>query len=136
MRKKELAATARLARQEASVDTPTPSSSELVPSLIPIAPTEREGDTNRPKKRNQKKTSCTRPGCEVDWIIDPRTPHKKFCSPLCDNALRAAIARVERYYLSRGYVGAITASNSMQVLLAKPGSRVQLRAFESVVLRC
>ena len=32
-------------------------------------------------------------------------PHKKFCSPLCANALRAAATRVERYYKSRGCIG-------------------------------
>ena len=55
---------------------------------------------------------------------------------MCDNALRAASTRVQRYYLSQGYVGAITPRNRMNVLLAKPGSRGQLRAFQSVVLRC
>ena len=55
---------------------------------------------------------------------------------MCDNALRAAATRVERYYLPRGYIGKIISANRMNVLLAKPGSRGQLRAFESVVLRC
>lgn len=96
----------------------------------------REGDTNRTKSLDTQKSSCQRPGCSADWTIDPRTPHKKFCSSLCDNALRAAVARVDRYYKSLGYVGAITARNRMQVLLARPGSRVQLRAFQRVVLRC
>lgn len=95
-----------------------------------------EGDTNRPKKLRRAKTSCRRPGCGTNWIIEPRTPHKKFCSSLCDKALRAAVARVQRYYHWLGYVGAITSGNRMQVLLAVPGSRSQLRAFERVVLRC
>jgi hypothetical protein len=55
---------------------------------------------------------------------------------LCDNALRAACARVERYYMAQGSIGKITSANRLNVLLAKPGSRGQLRAFESVVLRC
>lgn len=96
----------------------------------------REGDTNRSKSRIGQKSSCQRPGCGADWRNDPRAPHKKFCSSLCDNALRAAVARVTRYYKALGYVGAITSSNRMQVLLARPGSRVQLRAFERVILRC
>jgi len=95
-----------------------------------------EGDTKPPKKRRPKKSSCRRPGCIDDSNIDLRTPHKKFCSPLCANALRAAATRVERYYKSRGCIGAMTSFNRMKVLLAKPGSRAQLRAFESVVLRC
>ena len=102
----------------------------------PVSPLPPEGYTNPPKHRPTKKSSCRRPGCFVSWVIDPRTPHKKFCSSMCDNALRAACTRVERYYLSRGYVGKIISSNRMKVLLAKPGSRGQLRAFESVVLRC
>ena len=69
------------------------------------------------------------PGCFVDWNFDLRTPHKKFCSSLCDNALRAACARVERYYKARGSIGRITSANRMNVLLAKPGSRAQLRGF-------
>lgn len=96
----------------------------------------REGDTNSTKDRFRKECSCWRCGCYSTWEADPRTPHKKFCSPLCVNALRAAATRVERYYQSRQIVGSITSRNRMQVLLAKPGSRAQLRAFESVVLRC
>lgn len=96
----------------------------------------RESDTKLPKSRFRKNSFCKRPGCYVAWFVDPRTPHKKFCSSMCDNALRAASTRVQRYYLSQGYVGAITPRNRMNVLLAKPGSRGQLRAFQSVVLRC
>ena len=44
--------------------------------------------------------------------------------------------RVERYYYSLQIVGAITPGNRLKVLFAKPGSRAQLRAFESVALRC
>ena len=55
---------------------------------------------------------------------------------MCDNALRAACARVERYYKACDSTGRITSANRMHVLLAKPGSRAQLRVFESVVLRC
>ena len=122
-RKKELAATTQLAIQE-------------VPTELPQSNSPREGDTNRLKSCRRKKSSCRRPGCKVDWQFDPRTPHKKYCSPLCDNALRAAAARVERYFKARGNLGAITRHNRLKVLLAKPGSRGQLRAFESVVLRC
>lgn len=96
----------------------------------------REGDTKLPKSRFRKISFCKRPGCYVSWCVDPRTPHKKLCSSLCDNALRAACARVERYYMAQGSIGKITSANRLNVLLAKPGSRVQLRAFESVVLRC
>ena len=103
---------------------------------IQSSPTAREGDTNRTKMLRRRKAFCRRPGCGNDWIIEPITPHKKFCSSLCDKALRAAAARVQRYYHWLGYVGAITSGNRMQVLLAVPGSRAQLRAFERVVLRC
>jgi hypothetical protein len=96
----------------------------------------REGDTKRPKSRTRKNSFCKRPGCYIAWFVDPRAPHKKFCSSMCDNALRAASTRIQRYYLSQGYVGAITPRNRMNILLAKPGSRGQLRAFQSVVLRC
>ncbi len=102
---------------------------------MPVVP-EREGDTNLTKPRSSKESFCHRFGCLATWYSDPRTPHKKFCSPLCSNALRAAVMRVERYYHARQSVGAITARNRMQVLLARPGSRAQLRAFESVVLLC
>jgi hypothetical protein len=96
----------------------------------------RESDTKLPKSRFRKNSFCKRPGCYIAWFVDPRTPHKKFCSSMCDNALRAASTRVQRYYQSQGYVGAITPRNRMNVLLAKPGSRGQVRAFQSVVLRC
>lgn len=109
----------------------TPTATESGPHSSP-----REGDTNLPKTRRPKKSFCHRPGCSVGWNLDPRAPHKKLCSSLCDNALRAACARVERYYKSRGSIGRITPANRQQVLLAKPGSRAQLRLFESVVLRC
>jgi len=120
-RKKELAATAHAASHAGSVQ----------PSL-----TAREGDTNLTKTGHRQKSSCHRPGCVADWIADPRIRHKKFCSFRCDNALRAAVTRVDRYYKSLGHVGAITSRNRLQVLLAVPGSRAQLRAFERVVLRC
>jgi len=96
----------------------------------------REGDTNTPKTHRTKKYSCQRSGCFVSWNFDPRIPHKKLCSSLCDNALRAACARMSRYYKTQGAIGRITSANRMNVLLAKPGSRAQLRAFQSIVLRC
>gem|GEM_PF-4461563 len=115
----------------------SPDPPELIQSpVVPVLTTKREGYTNSAKSTDDKKSSCLRPGCFVSWKIDPRTPHKKYCSLLCDNALRAAATRVERYYRLRDYIGAITPRNRMKVLLAKPGSRVQLRAFQSVVLRC
>lgn len=123
LRKKELAATAQR------------ESSGMVAELAQ-ANSPREGDINWPKIACSKKSSCRRPGCEVEWEIDPRSPHKKHCSSLCNNALRAAAVRVERYYKGRGCVGAITRHNRLKVLLAKPGSRGQLRSFESAVLRC
>jgi len=44
---------------------------------------------------------------------------------MCDNALRAAATRVERYYLSRGYVGRITSANRMNVLLVDGFKRLR-----------
>ena len=102
----------------------------------PVLLSPAEGYTNLPKSRRTKNSRCQRSGCFVSWDVDRRTPHKKFCSLLCDNALRAACARVERYYMAQGSIGKITSANRLNVLLAKPGSRGQLRAFESVVLRC
>ena len=107
-----------------------------VSPVVPALTTEREGYTNYAKSTDDKKSFCLRLGCFVSCEIDPRTPHKKYCSHLCDNALRAAVTQVERYYRSRDCIGAITSRNRMKVLLVKPGSCVQLRVFQSVVLRC
>jgi ribosomal protein L35 len=114
--------------------TLTPAGSQTLvdqPSVIQC-----EGYTQGPKSAFSQKKFCQRFGCTVSWEIDPRTPHKKYCSRLCDNDLHAASVRVERFYKSLGHFGGITSANRTKVLLAKPGSRSQLRAFQSVVLRC
>lgn len=106
---------------------------EPVPAQPP--PETRERDTNPSFLHRPPSSSCQRPGCSNAWEPNRCTPHKKYCSPCCDNALRAASARVQRYYRARGSRGAITRYNRWDVLLAKPGSRGQLRAFESARLR-
>lgn len=74
-----------------------------------------------------QKSFCHCSSSYVAWTFDPRIPHKKFCSSLCDNALRIASARVERYYKARGSIGSITAAKHMIVFLSKP---VRVRSLE------
>ncbi len=66
----------------------------------------REGDTNPTKNRACKKYGCWRSGCYATWRADSRTPHKKYCSSLCVNALRAA-ARDYQFDDGKGCIGII-----------------------------
>jgi hypothetical protein len=57
-------------------------------------PPERVGDTQAPP---EKKSCCHRPGCYERFIPDPRTPHQKYCSPECAQAMRRVLVREQRY---------------------------------------
>jgi hypothetical protein len=41
----------------------------------------------------EKKFSCQRPGCYEQFVVSPRSPGQKFCSPLCRQALRCVLRR-------------------------------------------
>ena len=60
----------------------------------------REGHHQSPLR---KKIRCHRPGCYNRFVASPRSPLQQFCSPLCREALRAALA-IERRW-QEGCVG-------------------------------
>ena len=70
------------------------------------SPTHRQVDKNginagcvgKCNKKNFAEYLCSRPGCYELFSLEPRAPHKKFCSPLCRNALRRVLQR-EAYWL-------------------------------------
>lgn len=84
VRRKEREALAEKFEQEQS-----PPSDQLEPS--------REGYT---KETAHEKSGCHRPGCYRRFTPRPQTPHRKFCSPQCRNALRRVILR-ERLWIAR-----------------------------------
>jgi hypothetical protein len=44
-----------------------------------------------------EKSSCARPGCYELFVPAPRSPHQRFCSCLCRQALRRVIQRETRW---------------------------------------
>jgi hypothetical protein len=64
------------------------------PAVEPAAPCEREGYHQADK---HEKTPCRRPGCYESFAFSARSPLKKFCSPLCRQALRRVLEREARW---------------------------------------
>tara|TARA_R110002111_G_scaffold239418_3_gene301082 strand:- start:752 stop:1036 length:285 start_codon:yes stop_codon:yes gene_type:complete len=59
-----------------------------------VAATPSEGDT---KAAPEKKSCCHRPGCYEQFIAAPQTPHQKYCSPECYQAMRRVLIREKRW---------------------------------------
>jgi hypothetical protein len=48
----------------------------------------------------EKNFFCQRPGCYESFVVSPRSPTQKFCSPLCRQALRS-VERREAFWCKR-----------------------------------
>jgi len=78
-----------------------PSVSEPVapspPVTGPPAPAACEGQ--RPATIPEKSSSqpCQRPGCYAVFVLRPRSPQQRFCSPSCRQALRRVLDRERRW---------------------------------------
>ncbi len=56
--------------------------------------TPREGD---PKDESGKKCCCHRPGCYTRFTPPPQSPHQKYCSVECHEAMRTVLVREKRW---------------------------------------
>lgn len=56
-----------------------------------------EGHPSRRRRNLGKKVSCDRPGCYEGFDHRPRSPWQRFCSALCQAALRLAHLRDRRW---------------------------------------
>jgi hypothetical protein len=53
-----------------------------------------EGDT---RGKSGNKSCCHRPGCYTRFTPAPQTPHQKYCSPECYQAMRRVLIRERRW---------------------------------------
>lgn len=56
--------------------------------------TRREGD---PQENSAGKSCCHRPGCYVRFTPPPQSPHQKYCSIECYEAMRTVLVREKRW---------------------------------------
>ncbi len=63
------------------------------PAQDPVEPA-REGDT---KEESPEQSCCHRPGCYERFTPAPQSPHQKYCSLECYNAMRTVLIREERW---------------------------------------
>jgi hypothetical protein len=61
-------------------------------SETPATPS--EGD---PKENSAGKSYCHRPGCYERFTPSPQSPHQKYCSVECCEAMRTVLVRERRW---------------------------------------